>query len=203
MSSILTAPLIRIVALDSVSREDWGRILAFKGWEVKAWVTLTEMLSEDDLRRPGCLITNKAESLLFSSIETGRLHIPVILLQQEASIDAAVEAMKQGVKDYLQQPVDPERLIKAVSPWMQVDRSLEREEIRRFEQNYRSLSSREREVIHLSCQGATHEYVAQRLGIATKTAQVHRYNAYCKLGSHNITEISRWLLMSGFSQSDD
>jgi DNA-binding NarL/FixJ family response regulator len=57
---------------------------------------------------------------------------------------------------------------------------------------YGTLSPREREVLHLVCDGATTKEIARSLGIGVKTAENHRSRILLKLGLSNTAELVRY-----------
>ena len=62
-----------------------------------------------DLKMPGM---NGIEVL--KSVRTLQPNVPVILITGYASVDTAVEAMKNGAADYLQKPFTPDLLLEKV-----------------------------------------------------------------------------------------
>lgn len=60
------------------------------------------------------------------------------------------------------------------------------------EDPYGSLSSREREVLHLVVDGMTTKEIARQLGISAKTAENHRCRVLDKLGVRNSAELVRY-----------
>lgn len=62
---------------------------------------------------------------------------------------------------------------------------------------YESLTTREREVLHLAAEGHGHQDIGARLGISPRTAEVHRANLMRKLGFHNQTDLVRYALRRG------
>ncbi|HEX4211300.1 MAG TPA: response regulator transcription factor [Candidatus Binataceae bacterium] len=60
--------------------------------------------------------------------------------------------------------------------------------------NAPGLTKREREVLRLIGQGVSTKEIAQRLGISTKTAQVHSENIRMKLNLHSIAEMVRYAI---------
>jgi DNA-binding NarL/FixJ family response regulator len=65
-----------------------------------------------------------------------------------------------------------------------------------------ALTRREREVLKLIAEGATTKEVAQRLGISTKTAQVHRDNLKQKLELHSTAALVRYAIKHKLSRVD-
>lgn len=67
---------------------------------------------------------------------------------------------------------------------------------------YDSLSSREREVLHLAAHGYTNAEIAERLCISRRTVETHRANAMRKLDLSNHTELIRYALQRGILPPD-
>ena len=59
------------------------------------------------------------------------------------------------------------------------------------------LGPREREVLALVAQGARSAQIAEELGIAVATVEVHRRNIARKLGLHSVAELTRYALREG------
>ncbi len=62
---------------------------------------------------------------------------------------------------------------------------------------YDTLTSREREVLHLAAQGCTNADMAARLFISRRTVEAHRANMMQKLGLHTQTDLIRYALQRG------
>jgi two-component system, NarL family, response regulator NreC len=62
---------------------------------------------------------------------------------------------------------------------------------------YETLTSREREVLHLSADGLSNPEIAVRLGISTRTVETHRANLLRKLGLRGQTELVRYAVRRG------
>lgn len=62
---------------------------------------------------------------------------------------------------------------------------------------YGDLSPREREVLHLVCDGATTKEIARTLDIGVKTAENHRSRILAKLGLSNTAELVRYAARRG------
>ena len=61
-----------------------------------------------------------------------------------------------------------------------------------------SLAAREHQVLRLVAQGQSSQSIADALGIATGTVDVHRRNIMRKLGLHSAVELTRYALKHGF-----
>jgi DNA-binding NarL/FixJ family response regulator len=62
---------------------------------------------------------------------------------------------------------------------------------------YETLTTREREVLHLVAQGETTPAIAERLGVSPRTVETHRTNLMRKLGLRTQTDLIRYALQRG------
>lgn len=177
------------------------RLLRFKGISAKIYPSSEVFLAQDNFSIPGCLVldigsTSLSDIDLHERLTKHIANLPTIYTGRDATIDMAVQAMKMGAVDFFAKSVSDERIINAILMVINKYLSLE-PELDKFARAYDLLSTRERQVIELSVKGLSHKDVAQSLGITPKTAMVHRYNAYIKLGYHNITEIFHMMVRVG------
>ena len=68
---------------------------------------------------------------------------------------------------------------------------------------YETLTTREREVLHLVAQGATMPAIAERLGLSPRTIETHRTNLMRKLGLRTQTDLIRYALQRGLIPLQD
>jgi two-component system, NarL family, response regulator NreC len=67
---------------------------------------------------------------------------------------------------------------------------------------YETLTTREREVLHLVAQGATTMAIAARLVLSPRTVETHRTNLMRKLGLRTQTDLLRYALQRGIIPQD-
>ena len=68
---------------------------------------------------------------------------------------------------------------------------------------YETLTTREREVLHLAAQGETTAAIAARLGVSPRTVETHRTNLMRKLGLRSHTDLIRYALQRGLIPLQD
>lgn len=68
---------------------------------------------------------------------------------------------------------------------------------------YESLTSREREVLHLVAEGLSNDDIATRLGIDARTAQTDRASLMHKLELHTHPDLIRFALRRGIKSWED
>jgi DNA-binding NarL/FixJ family response regulator len=68
------------------------------------------------------------------------------------------------------------------------------------EEEYETLTQRERQVLKLLAEGKTSRDIAKYLGISLKTAMTHRANLMAKLGLHSRAEVVKYAIRKGVIQ---
>lgn len=111
------------------------------------------------------------------------------LLKRSVSsqLKEAIRTVFQG-RRYLH-PVAADELVELVTS----GRSLEEEE-------YETLTQRERQVLKLLAEGKTSRDIAKYLGISLKTAMTHRANLMAKLELHSRAEVVKYAIRKGVIQ---
>lgn len=197
-------PLIRVIDDDDAMRNSWAFLIEGEGWDVKTYADAITFLSSNDYIRPGCLLLDVSMphmsglELQLKLREAG-CDLPIIFISGHGDIDMAVNTLKAGAIDFLQKPVDDQRLLKTIENAVSHNLAQRRgkREVTDFRNRLESLTQREREVIRMVAQGYSNKEVAREYGISEKTVQVHRGSAYRKLDLHNAAEIARLLMLTG------
>ena len=203
-SRVQQATLIRVVDDDDALREALIFVLKMEGWEVAAYASGGDFLRSDTPSKPGCVVLD-VQMPGMTGVEVQQvmnergINLPIVFLTGHGDIDMAVHTLKQGAVDFLQKPVDDQRLLTAIGNAVMNNLNHRRTEMElsTFRSRLEQLTQREREVIRMVAHGMSNKQVAENLGISEKTVQVHRGSAYRKLDLHNAAEIARLLLRSG------
>ena len=123
------------------------------------------------------------------------LEIPVIFLTGHGDVDMAVQAMKDGAIDFIQKPINEERLLSAVAKAVRYDESHRGWTISAEEEKkrYQTLTAREKQILSLIAKGLINKEVSERLGLSPRTIEVHRQKGLHKLGVQTVSELVRLL----------
>lgn len=197
-------PLIRVIDDDDAMRNSWAFLLEGEGWDVITYADAVTFLSANALDRPGCILLdvrmpNMSGLELQRKLTEAGNDLPIIFITGHGDIDMAVNTLKAGACDFLQKPVDDQRLLDAIENAVTNNLKQRRNnaDLSDFRSRLELLTQREREVIRMVAQGCSNKEVAREFGISEKTVQVHRGAAYRKLELHNAAEIARLLMRSG------
>lgn len=139
----------------------------------------------------------------------------VVILSMYASEAYVLEALKNGAAAYVLKDSSAADLVKAVreaaagrrylsSPLSEraIEIYIEKAEATALD-IHDTLTSREREVLHMAAEGRTNTEIAARLVISPRTAETHRANLMRKLGLRTQTELIRYALRRGILAMED
>ncbi len=188
--------LVRIVDDDSDLRAAIRFLLESEGWEVADYYSAADFLLNDDPEIPGCLILDVRMPEMTGIELQGELkqhlrQIPIVFLSAHGDIEMAVKTLHEGAVDFLTKPVQEDKLVPVISRSVKLDLikrglSFDHEEIK---ERYKELTERETQIVSLLIKGLLNREIGERLGISTRTVEVHRARAFKKLQVHTISEL--------------
>ena len=188
--------LVRIVDDDSDLRAAIRFLLESEGWEVADYYSAADFLLNDDPEIPGCLILDVRMPEMTGIELQGELkqhlrQIPIVFLSAHGDIEMAVKTLHEGAVDFLTKPVQEDKLVPVISRAVKLDLikrglSFDHEEIK---ERYKELTERETQIVSLLIKGLLNREIGERLGISTRTVEVHRARAIKKLQVHTISEL--------------
>jgi len=178
-------------------------------------VRLVENLQPDvlvlDLMMPGLNGLEVTRQVVQRSPQTR-----VIILSMHASEAYVLEALRYGAAGYVLKASSAADLIKAVhevtfgrhylSPPLSehaIAAYVRKAKDATLVDKYETLTTREREVLHLAAEGCSNREVAGRLSISPYTAMTHRANLMRKLDLHGQTDLVRYALKRGIVPMED
>lgn len=176
-------------------------VLEGEKWTVVLCQSVRDFIKAKAADTLGCVILDMdlPDSAWLDLNETLQQEItpmPLILMAGWACVEEAVQAIKSGVLDFLEKPVDPARLLTLVDQAVQIHR-LNREvyEIQKEVSDLLDLlTSRERQVARLLVHGMALKTIATTLSISHQTAAKHRTKVLEKLRVHSDAELIRLLM---------
>ena len=193
--------LIRIIDDDEDLLESLQFLLESEGWRVKTYSRASDFLTEDASSVMGCVISdirmpNMTGLELQKEMLKRHLHLPIIFLTAHGDIDMAVTAIKNGAVEFLQKPVNQERLLTSVSECVRKSAkgySLLNFDVFEVHRRWDSLTEKEKTVIQFISSGLLNKEIAERLGNSVRTIENHRASALKKLQVHTLAEINQIL----------
>jgi FixJ family two-component response regulator len=130
---------------------------------------------------------------LQAKLKTEQCRTPIIFITGRGDIPSAVNAMKEGARDFFTKPVDGTALLNSVERALQQDRADRREatEYAGLVARYESLTPREREILPMLASGLLNKQVGFELGITECTVQLHRGHIMRKLEADSFATLVR------------
>ena len=109
----------------------------------------------------------------FSLLREAGCDLPIIFISGHGDIDMAVNTLKAGAIDFLQKPVDDQRLLKTIENAVSHNLAQRRgkREVTDFRNRLESFHASEREVIRMVAQGYSNKEVAREYGISERPSR--------------------------------
>ncbi|MFE4539338.1 response regulator transcription factor [Streptomyces scopuliridis] len=158
-------------------------------------------LSTYDRSRPACVVLDvrMPEMSGFGVqdlLNEAGAPLSVVFVSAHGDIRMSVRAMRNGAVDFLEKPYEPQHLLDVVQAARRTacDRFALHARHTELRARLGDLTAREREVLDLSVEGVANKQIAGRLGISTKTVDVHRARIREKTGAESMAALVRDVL---------
>ena len=197
-------PTVHVVDDDGAIRDALAWLLGSRGLATQTWPSAEAFLEGHDPARPGCLVLDiRMEGMsgveLFDHLRAAGSPLPVIFLTGHGDVPLAVAALKKGAFDFVEKPFNDNQLVDLVIEALRQDqaRRSERAAEAGVATRLESLSAREREVMEGVLRGEPNKAIAEALGLAVRTVEVHRARLFEKMGVRSAVELARVLAQVG------
>lgn len=192
------SPLIHLIDDDAAVRDGLALLIGTVGLRVQTWANPLEFMTRFDrnsigaivldVRMPGISGLTVLEKLIAEGVDQ-----PVIMLTGHGTVDMCRRAFKSGVAEFLEKPVDDQKLLDTVQAAVQQHvRSRERNrDDRDARERYAQLSAREREVLGLIVAGLTNKEIGRALDVSPRTVETHRASLFAKLEAESLAQLIR------------
>jgi len=196
--NVPTSPLIHLIDDDAAVREALALLIGTVGLRVQTWAdpqVFVEQFDRDgigaivlDVRMPGISGLTVLDDLVAQGVDQ-----PVIMLTGHGTVDLCRRAFKSGAAEFLEKPVDDERLLETLQQAVrQHVKSRQRHRAdRQARERFALLSEREREVLGLIVAGLTNKEIGRALALSPRTVETHRANLFEKLQAESLAQVIR------------
>ena len=196
LARVQQGALVRIVDDDDSLRDALRFVLETEGWRVADYRSANDFFRGDAPSVPGCVVMDVRMPGL-TGIEAQAVmnergfSLPVIFLTGHGDIDMAVMALHEGAADFIQKPVDNERLlaVNASTAFESLSGAGAVLDGETAKARCAELTNRERDIARLVAEGLTNRLIGERLSIAVRTVEVHGASALGKLGVRTPEEV--------------
>ncbi len=201
-----TEALVYIVDDEAAIRDSLAMLLRSVGLASTGHADAAAFLAEYAPRENACLIVDVRMPGMSGLELQETLHargdrLPIILITGHGDVSMAVRAMKNGAADFIEKPFNGQALLDAVHRALAQSASADppaaEGERAGLLARVESLSPREREVLLLVAEGRPNKVVATRLGVSTRTVEVHRANVMEKMQARSLADLVRMSIAAG------
>jgi two-component system response regulator FixJ len=203
-------PLIYIVDDEISIRDSLAMLLRSVGLASQKFADAKSFLAAHQPRLHACLIVDvrmpgMSGIELQEALRTRDPSLPVIIITGHGDIAMAVRAMKAGAADFIEKPFHDQTLLDAVHRALARSEHALKTEVALDTIDLRSrldsLTPREREVMALVVEGRPNKVIATRLGLSTRTVEVHRAKTMEKMGAASLADLVRMAIACGVTKA--
>jgi two-component system response regulator DctR len=206
----MSEPRVYVVDDDAALRDALTFLLSSRQVSTSTFSSGEAFLEFFNPKLRGCVLTDIRMGgisglELFSRLQDAGSRLPCIVLTGHGDVPMAVEALKKGVRDFIEKPFDANDLVDKLIVAMADDLARAEQDAMRRSHTERmaTLSEREREVMDLLVVGKPNKVIADELSIAIRTVEAHRARIFDKLGVRSAVELVKLLaqtdMMSGLT----
>jgi FixJ family two-component response regulator len=195
---MMSKPEVHIIDDDESLRTALMRQLTLCGYEARCYGSAGAFLLQRPADRHGCILLDiqlpgPSGLDLQAAFLDQRIELPVIFITGNADVGSTIRAMKSGAVDFLEKPILPDVLAAAVERALAIDLRQRgvREEIKRLQGAFATLSPAERAVFDRVITGKLNKQIADELGVAERTVKAQRAHVMLKLGVGSAAELGR------------
>ena len=196
-------PVVHVVDDDPAIRDSLAFLLDTADISTRIYESAPGLLARADELEPGCILTDVRMPEM-NGLEMVRrlgdlgIRHPVIVMTGHADVPLAIEAMRAGVKDFIEKPFDDEALLASIRTALDEGREADQQESQLAEIRARlaSLSAREQQVLDGLVAGQANKVIAYDLGLSPRTVEVYRANVMTKTQAKSLSELVRMSLVS-------
>lgn len=188
---------VHVVDDDPAIRDSLAWLFETRGLPVREWEAGETFLAAWGPTMRGCILLDLRMGGLSGLDVLDRLEaqgsiLPVIVLTGHGDVPLAVQSLKKGAVDFVEKPFDSSDLVGRVEAALALEerRHADSATTRALERRLDSLSTREREVMDLMLTGLLNKQIADQMGIAIRTVEVHRAHVLEKFGVRSAVELA-------------
>lgn len=190
-------PVVFVIDDDEELRKALAFLLASRGLACAIFESGEAFLAAWSPSLRGCVLTDvrmggMSGLQLFERLTALGSRLPCIVLTGHGDVPMAVESLKKGARDFVEKPFDGNALVDKLVAAIAADQAGAAEAAFRqsIADRLATLSEREHDVMRLMLAGKLNKVIADELGIAMRTVEVHRARIFEKMGVKSAVELS-------------
>ncbi|MBI5889599.1 MAG: response regulator transcription factor [Nitrosomonadales bacterium] len=196
MNEDVVQPAVYVVDDDEAMRDSIACLLDSVNLPSRMFGDASAFLEFCDPRLQGCILLDirmpgMSGMELLESLKANGVSLPVIIITGHGDVPLAVRALKLGAFDFVQKPFSAHDLLERVHAALQQVRENRQKsrKLDRLRSHFDALTAREREIMELVVAGNPSKVIGTKLGISSRTVDIHRANIMRKLNIRTIAEL--------------
>jgi FixJ family two-component response regulator len=192
-----------IVDDDNAIRDSLSLWLGMRGIRCRAFESAEQFLATVQPEWRGCALIDLRldgiDGLQLQAELAGRgIALPVIFVTGHGDVGTTRDALKAGAFDFIEKPVDNERLVEVVKAAIAHDAAEARRKAQAAAHAARMqrLTERERQVMEQVVAGRHNREIAADLGISPRTVEVYKARMMDKLDVRSSTDLVKLILQA-------
>jgi two-component system response regulator DctR len=194
-------PAVHLVDDEAAVRDALRFLLQSHGLAAHTYASGPELLAAmDDHPLRGCIVLDvRMEPMsglqVHDALRARGNSMPVLFLSGHGDIPMAVEALHRGALDFLEKPFSGDVLVQRIARALALEAEQHSQQLARSlaQARINSLTEREHATMLLVAAGKLNKVIADELGVAMRTVEVHRARVYAKLGVRSSAEVATLL----------
>jgi FixJ family two-component response regulator len=197
-------PTVFVVDDDEAMRDSIACLLDSVNLPSRMFGDAGEFLEFCDPQQQGCILLDirmpgMSGMELLENLRANGVALPVIVITGHGDVPLAVRALKLGAFDFVQKPFNAHDLLDRVHAALQQVQDRRQQDRRRdrLRSHFDALTGREREIMELVVAGNPSKVIGTKLGISSRTVDIHRANIMRKLNVRTVAELVQSRLALG------
>jgi two-component system response regulator FixJ len=198
----MTESTVHLIDDDADVRESLAFLLSTADIEAVTYESAAAFLETASEAR-GCVITDirmpDIDGMeLVRRLKAMGCDLPIIVITGHGDVPLAVEAMKAGVRDFIEKPFDDDVILGAVRQALlsRAESAAEAGERAEIQARLNTLSPREQQVLEGLVAGKPNKVIAFDLDISPRTVEIYRAHVMTKMQARSLSELVRFVLIS-------
>lgn len=196
MNEDIWRPMVLVVDDDQAMRDSMCYLFESVNLPCKVFASAHDFLEFCSTGLLGCILLDirmpgMSGMELLENLKAQGIQLPVIVITGHGDVPLAVRAIKQGAFDFLQKPFSPQILLDRVYAALELIREshCHNRKLDDLRSSFDVLTNREKEIMELVVAGSPSKVIGMKLGISSKTVDIHRSSIMKKLNVRNIAEL--------------
>ncbi len=204
MSENFLQPMVFVVDDDEAMRDSIACLLDSVNLPSRMFSDARAFLEFCDPHQQGCVLLDirmpgMSGMELLENLRANGVTLPIIIITGHGDVPLAVRALKLGAFDFVQKPFHADDLLDRVHAALQQvqERRQSDRRLDRLRSHFDALTGREREIMELVVAGDPSKVIGTKLGISSRTVDIHRSNIMRKLNVRTVAELVQSRLSLG------